>query len=415
MKKRILILFFVSLIIGAIIGCAVYIPVYKDYQARKKEEERIANAKIVVELAEDLELSFMENKKVSDLITYINGDIIDDYEIDTSELGSKTVKFKYINEEGITIPYKILINVVDDVPPSIWLGETYSVETGFNENLVEKITCADNLDDNPVCEIIGDYNTSKAGSYPLQYKATDNAGNVNIVDFTLKVVDPQPGGSTQSKDRGINPIADIIRDYKTENTKIGIDVSSWQGDINFQAVKDSGVEFVIIRVGSTLGVDGEYFVDKKFIQNIQGFNEVGLPVGVYFYTYSYSQEKSIEEAKWVLEQINGYDVPLGVAYDWESWSFYNEFHQSFYSTTLNAKAFLDTVSEAGYKGLLYSSKNYLEKVWYPIKGYDVWLAHYTDKTTYEGEYKYWQLCSNGKVPGINGYVDVNIMYEQEEV
>ncbi len=78
---------------------------------------------------------------------------------------------------------------------------------------------------------------------------------------------------------------------------------------------------------------------------------------------------------------------------------------------MNAKAFLDTISNEGYKGLLYSSKNYLEKVWFPLDEYEVWLAHYTKQTNYEGDYKYWQLASNGRVSGINGFVDVNIMYE----
>ena len=150
---------------------------------------------------------------------------------------------------------------------------------------------------------------------------------------------------------------------------------------------------------------------KKFEQNIKGFNEVGIPVGVYFYSYANSKESAIKDAEWVLEQIKGYEVELGVAYDWESWSFYNNFHQSFYSTTMNAKAFLDTVAKEGYKGLLYSSKNYLEKVWFPLDDYDVWLAHYTRETSYQGKYKYWQLASNGRVAGINGFVDVNIMYE----
>ena len=80
---------------------------------------------------------------------------------------------------------------------------------------------------------------------------------------------------------------------------------------------------------------------------------------------------------------------------------------------MNAKAFLDTIQNRGYQGMLYSSKNYLEKVWFDI-GYPVWLAHYTSKTSYTGKYDYWQLCSNGKVPGISGNVDINIYYKTKE-
>lgn len=75
-----------------------------------------------------------------------------------------------------------------------------------------------------------------------------------------------------------------------------------------------------------------------------------------------------------------------------------------------ANTYLKTIEKAGYKGMLYSSKNYLETVWFETK-YPTWLAHYTSQTTYQGDYKFWQLCSNGRVDGINGNVDINVMYE----
>jgi rhodanese-related sulfurtransferase len=144
--------------------------------------------------------------------------------------------------------------------------------------------------------------------------------------------------------------------------------------------------------------------------NIEGFNNVGIPVGIYFYSYANSKESAIRDANWVLEQIRGYKIDLPIVYDWESWSFYNEFNQSFYSLSMSAKAYLDTMKNAGYQGMLYSSKNYLEKAWFNI-GYDIWLAHYTTKTSYTGPYKYWQMCSNGKIDGIAGNVDINIYYQ----
>ena len=80
---------------------------------------------------------------------------------------------------------------------------------------------------------------------------------------------------------------------------------------------------------------------------------------------------------------------------------------------MNAKAFLDTIKKAGYQGMLYSSKSYLERVWFDI-GYPVWLAHYTTKTSYTGDYDYWQLCNNGKISGISGDVDINVYYKTKE-
>ena len=411
MKKKILIILFLFIIVGTIIGLTVYLPLYKEYKAKKEEEMRIANAIIKVELKENLTASFYSDVKVSDFIESINGEIIEDYSIDTKSLGEKVIKFKYINEEGITIPYKYVIKIVDDVAPVIWLSGDYYLNVSSTDNLLANITCVDNLDDHPNCEIIGDYDLNKIGNYPLTIKAVDASGNETNHNFTLHIKEPSNSGGGSSSHSTPDYFSNIVAEYKkSDNMKFGIDVSSWQGDIDFDQVKADGCEFVFIRVGSTRGIDGEYFVDSKFEQNIAGFNRVGIPVGVYFYSYAKTKEAAINDAKFVLEHIKDYKVDLGVAYDFENWSHYNEYEQSFYTTTMNAKAFLDTVKEAGYIGINYSSKSYLERVWYPLE-YDTWLAHYTAQTNYTGKYKYWQLSSTGRIDGIKGYVDLDIMYE----
>ncbi len=412
MKKKYLIgLIIFCLVLCTILVVKIIIPSYKLSREEKEEAEKIKNAIIKVTLKEDLTTSFLSEVKVSDFIEEINGEITNDFTIDTSKIGSKEISFNYINEEDIKVPYSFKINVIDDIPPVIWLNSTYTIYDTYDGDILEDITCADNIDDNPKCEIIGNYDPHKIGNYELTFKATDASNNITTQDFTLRVIKkPQNNSSSNNDSPAVHTLfEDVIKDYKNDNNKIGIDVSSWQGDIDFAKVKEAGVEFVIIRVGSARGIDGEYFVDKQFKNNIEGFNKVGIPVGLYYYSYANSKEKAIEDAKWVLEQIKGYQVDLPIAYDWESWSFYNEFHQSFYSLTMGAKAFLDTIEDAGYKGMLYSSKNYLEKVWYDT-GYPVWLAHYTKQTSYQGDYTYWQLCSNGQVSGINGNVDINIMY-----
>ena len=100
---------------------------------------------------------------------------------------------------------------------------------------------------------------------------------------------------------------------------------------------------------------------------------------------------------------------MPIAFDWENWNSFNDYNLSFFGLTDMAHTFLDTINKAGYEGLLYSSKNYLERIWLPTK-YDTWLAHYTKKTNYEGNYKFWQLCDDGRVDGINGAVDIDILY-----
>ena len=137
--------------------------------------------------------------------------------------------------------------------------------------------------------------------------------------------------------------------------------------------------------------DGEFFVDKKFHENMKGLRENKIPVGIYYYSYADSKEKAKKEAKWVIKQIKKYDIDLPVVFDWENWNHYREYNLSFHSLTEVAESFLNTIESAGYDGMLYSSKYYLEEIWYPTK-YKIWLAHYTDETNYKGKYKVWQMC-----------------------
>ena len=202
---------------------------------------------------------------------------------------------------------------------------------------------------------------------------------------------------------------DVKEKYKGEGKKFGIDISQHQGDIDFQKVKDAGVEFVYIRVGRGGGVGNDPVIDKKFEQNIKGFNEVGIPVGIYFYSYAINQKEVTRDAKWVVEQLKKYKVDLEVAYDYEDWADYQEYQLSFYELTQVANTFNNYMAKSGYQGMLYGSKYYLDNIWFK-QNYPIWLAHYTNKTDYQG-YKVWQLTDEGKVPGIEGPVDLNIRYE----
>lgn len=374
---------------------------------------RVKFADIEIVLKDNLEIDFLSDAKVSDFIESINGEIVDDYTIDTTKVGKQEINFKYINEDNIELDCSYNVEVVDVAPPLIWLNSSYNVTVGSTTSLVDDILCGDDYDPNPTCEVIGDYNMNEAGSYDLVFKATDSSGNVTEQEFTLNVREPSSGGSSSSSSRTKTDFADVIAEYKNENTEIGIDVSKWQGDIDFNALKEAGVEFVIIRVGTSDGIGGENLVDSKFIQNIEGANKAGIPVGIYFYSYANSKERAEADAKWILEQIKDYQVDLPIAFDWENWGFYNDFNLSFFGLTDMANSFLRVVEDAGYEGMLYSSKTYLERIWLEMD-YPVWLAHYTSKTNYAGAYSYWQLCNNGRVDGIDGDVDINIRYLSTE-
>ncbi len=368
---------------------------------------RVKFAKIEIVLVDNLTLEFNEKKKVSSYIESINGNIIDDFFIDSTELGKKEVTFQFINQDRIKLKYTYIVDVIDTKEPLIWLGNSYSVPVNSKIDLTKKILCGDNYDPKPNCYIEGNYDLSTVGSYPLTFQAVDNSGNKESVFFHLNVYEPN-NHSNQAPKTYTN-FSDIVTQYKNEHTKIGIDVSSWQGEIDFEAIKNAGVEFMMIRVGGTKGTNGEYFLDKQFERNIKGANQYGIDAGIYFYSYSDSLESARKDAKWVLQQIKDYKITLPIAFDWEEWAYFNDYNLSFFGLTSMAEAFLDTVSEKNYKGMLYSSKSYLEKIWLET-GYDIWLAHYTNQTNYQGSYKMWQMCDNGKIEGINGNVDINVMY-----
>ena len=403
MKKVIKIIIIVVLLIIFVVGGILAYHKYQEYL----EEERIKNAIVKIEYLNPLEIEFNKKIKLSDLIVNINGTLIDDFIIDTSIVGEKEINYKYINEENIKVPHKFILKIVDKTPPVIWLSDTYKVTVGSNKSLEELIMCGDDYDDNPECTIIGEYNLNKVGDYNLVMQAKDFSGNTKEKKFTLKVVK-----SSKSYNKEITiPFRSLYNEYKNNNTLIGIDVSKWQGDIDFQKVKEEGVEFVFIKLGGQNGINGEYYLDPKFERNIEGFKNVDIPVGLYFYSYSNNINNAIKDAKWVIEQIKDYKIDLPIVFDWENWSSYNKFHISFNNLTKAAGAFIKELEDNDYKGMLYSSKSYLENIWLE-NDYSTWLAHYTNKTDYEGKYKCWQRTSSAKISGITvNTVDFDICYK----
>lgn len=355
------------------------------------------------------EVEVYSDVMLSDLITSMNGHLIKDKKINTDKLGSYEVAFDYINDDDIKVNYSFSINVVDKTPPMISKPNVYNVNVNYDGNIEKDLFCGDNYDDNPKCYIEGEYDISKIGKYNVTFVGVDSSNNESRHNFVLNVR-KKPKSSTSNNNSFVK-FSDLVEKYKTDKTKMGIDISHWQGNIDFQKVKEAGVEFVYIRVGRGNGIGGEYVIDKKFEKNIEGFNKVGIPVGVYFYSFANSVQDATEEAKWVLQHIKNYDVDLEIVFDWENWSSFQEFDLSFKKLTNLASSFGKVVKNKGYQAMLYSSKNYLENVWYPVD-FPVWLAHYTDNTDYSGEYKVWQLCNNGRVDGIDdNLVDIDIMYE----
>lgn len=399
MKKKVVFSVIIGLLILLIISLAFLIGKYY----------KIKHAKVFITYLDPLEVEFLQEAVVNDFIVSINGKVINNHAIDTTIVGEQEIHYEYINEDNIKLKQSFKINVVDKIPPLIWLNKNYYVEKGSTINLTKKILCGDNYDNKPICEVIGEYDLNTSGKYNLVFKATDNSGNVTTKDFILNVTDSKEKDAKKPKPKPAIYFSDIVAKYKNNKTQIGLDISKWQGDVDFQKLKAAGVEFVILRVGGQRGINGAYFVDPKFEQNFKRASKENIPVGIYFHSYAKNEEDAKKDALFVLKNINDKNITLPIAFDWENWSIYNEFELSFYKLTQMAKSYLDTIKENGYEGLLYSSKVYLENMWLNLD-YPIWLAHYIDKTNYLGKYTFWQLANTGKVDGIKGAVDIDIRY-----
>ncbi|MCM1007229.1 MAG: glycoside hydrolase family 25 protein [Ruminococcus flavefaciens] len=206
--------------------------------------------------------------------------------------------------------------------------------------------------------------------------------------------------------------------YK-ENEEItsiaGIDVSEHQGDIDWNAVKNAGIEFAIIRIGYRTYGGGEIVLDTTFEQNLRNADAAGIKTGVYFFSQAIDPEEAIEEADAVIDAIRPYNITYPVIFDWELIT--GDSARTDAMTVDNLAdaciSFCERVKSAGYTPMIYQNKNTtMFKLDLPkLQGYDFWLAEYGDKPTYYYDYQMWQYSSTGKVPGINGEVDMNISFK----
>ena len=193
---------------------------------------------------------------------------------------------------------------------------------------------------------------------------------------------------------------------------LGIDVSKWQGDIDWEKVANAGVEFAILRMGYQNGFDGEVLLDPYFEKNVEGCSKNNIPISVYFSSYSKTVDEAKSQADWICEKLKEYNYTnINIAFDWENWKNFNTLSICLNDLNNMADSFMDECVNLGYKTMLYGSKTYLEYFWKNNKNYPVWLANYVSETSYEGEYKIWQFTEKGSVNGIKGDVDINIMYK----
>ena len=194
----------------------------------------------------------------------------------------------------------------------------------------------------------------------------------------------------------------------------GIDVSTYQGDIDWEKVAASGVKFVFIRLGYRGYESGLLVKDDRFEDNIRGALQNGIAVGVYFVTQAISVEEAVEEAQFVMENIRPYNVTWPIVLDIEDAASATartaELSQQ--ARTDHAIAFCETVKESGYTPMLYCNiRWFIEKLDITrITDYDKWFAQYFRKPFFPYAFQMWQYSSTGRIDGIEGNVDYNISF-----
>jgi len=399
----------IMLVLTVLVGISIF--GYKYYKENSYDKYSIPE-EVVFEYNKEVDV--FSTNTFFNLITNKNVDLLSvDEKINTESTGTKSKKVT-IEFDKKKYYMKMDVNVIDVTEPLV-----LSYSSNITTNLMnvaypcDKALYIDDYDNKPTCVIDGDVSYDKTGSYPVTMTISDKAGNEVKKDITIKVVEPGQKSSGSSSNSKPTPVqfSDVIIKYKNDNTMIGIDVSKWQGNIDFEKVKEAGCEFVIIRIGVQAGRNYDYNVDGNYKTYIEGAKKAGLKVGVYVYTTALNFSDGVKAADFVINTLDGESLDLGVAYDWENYQYLMYYEVSLHDLCAGYTGFKERLSKAGIDTHFYASKFYLEKFWVYINE-PVWLAHYASSTNYQGEYYMWQITGNGKIDGINdNYVDIDILYK----
>jgi GH25 family lysozyme M1 (1,4-beta-N-acetylmuramidase) len=204
-----------------------------------------------------------------------------------------------------------------------------------------------------------------------------------------------------------------LEENKNSAIQLGIDVSKWNGDIDWDVVKAEGVDFAIIRCGYRGSSSGWLIEDPYFYKNLQGAKKAGVKVGIYFFTQATNAVEAVEEASAALALIGDIDIDYPIFIDTEGAGGNGRADNLDVDTrTTVVNAFCKTIQDSGLEAGIYASRN-----WYlnnlntdELGGYNIWLAEYRQTPLYEGKYDMWQYTSSGSVSGIEGRVDLNVSY-----
>ncbi|MBQ7603613.1 MAG: hypothetical protein IJU75_01540, partial [Clostridia bacterium] len=298
----------------------------------------------------------------------------------------------------------------NDVQPPFFLyfASNVTLNVGWGFDVHSYVSYIDDCDPDVILTVDGELDTATVGEYPLTLTLKDHSGNASSSVMNVRVKEPAPAGSGGTTDPTPTlpqkTFAEFSATYKREGTSVGIDVSRWQGEIDFGKVAAAGCEFVIMRIGGY--ADGT-FEDPRFAENIKGAKAAGLKVGVYWYSEENGPAAVRKNAAYLYSLLNGEKLDFPIFFDWEDYYHFEDYKMSMRDLNDMFLAFRDEAESRGYKAALYNSPYYLRILWSDeVKNSGVWLAHYVDETSYEGSYFLWQQ-GIGRIDGINADVDVD--------
>lgn len=309
---------------------------------------------------------------------------------------------------GAASSQEIIVDGHKDQHAPVFLAFTSSpqIKVGSTFNIHKYIGYADDVDRNVDMEVKGTVDTSKEGTYSITITLRDDAGHKTSKDMKVQVVTKTSSSGGSSKKEAFS---DFVKNYKTDNTSVGIDVSRWQETIDFDKVKAAGCEFVYMRLG---GYDnGELYTDRYFKQNIAGAKAAGLKIGIYWHSEESTPEEVKASINYMMDVLNGEKLDFPIAFDWEDFMNFENYNMNLYDINHIFDVFVQEIeSHEGYTACMYGSKNKLETLWTLDPERAVWLAHYTSATSYTGKYFMWQHSCTGRIDGINGDVDLDVYY-----
>ncbi len=195
---------------------------------------------------------------------------------------------------------------------------------------------------------------------------------------------------------------------------LGVDLSKYNGDVDFGALKESGIDFVMLRLGSRGYGSGQIMLDEKFEENIKKATGAGLEIGVYFFSQAITEQEAVEESNFIIQTLANYKITYPIAFDMEYVQ--NDKARidalSREDKTTVAKAFLENTKVAGYKPMIYGTKEWLIKHidLTKLTDYDIWLSQQKDIPDYPYKFQMWQYTLEGKASGVDGDVNLNISF-----